>query len=219
VRRQAEADRIAAETNRREQEEREQREAADVKRRQAADRLVAEAKRREQEERERHEADAKRCQADEEWRRREAAEAEKLRREATEAEERQREAAREAAASAEERDIDEIVPALVALKKRYKEDDPKGLLTCLQTLRAYISNLAKSPQEAKFQRINCDNGAFKTRVAAFDGAFSVLRACGFEEEGRALVVGPVFLRKKGPRLFDALAKVDVVIAQVQSSSS
>mmetsp|Transcript_53709 Transcript_53709/g.98156 ORF Transcript_53709/g.98156 Transcript_53709/m.98156 type:complete len:104 (+) Transcript_53709:448-759(+) len=102
----------------------------------------------------------------------------------------------------------------MGLRRRYKEDS-QGLATCLQTLRTYINNLARNPHEVKFQRINCENAAFKNRVAAYEGATAVLGACGFEKDGTSLVVGEAFLKSKGPALFDAVAKLDVLIDQLK----
>mmetsp|Transcript_27805 Transcript_27805/g.73442 ORF Transcript_27805/g.73442 Transcript_27805/m.73442 type:complete len:751 (-) Transcript_27805:356-2608(-) len=157
-------------------------------------------------------ADATKQRQAEDWRRRELAEQDALRREAFEAEERKREAERTLAP--EEKKEDDVVTALLALRKKYRETDPKGLATCLQTLRTYINNLARNPHEPKFQRINCDNNAFRQRVAGFEGAIGVLLACGFEEDGSALAVPQVFIKSKGPKLFDALAKVDVMLNQL-----
>lgn len=88
----------------------------------------------------------------------------------------------------------------------------------MQTLRTYINNLALNPHEAKFQRINTENAAFQKRVAGFEGARAVLIACGFEEqEDGTLAVPSTFVKTKGSKLFDALAKVDVVLDQVKAS--
>merc|ERR1712060_445457 len=114
---------------------------------------------------------------------------------------------------------DGVVRALVTLRQHHAGVDPNGLVTCLQTLRTLIGNLARSPHEAKFQRIRSDTTAFRSRVAAFDGATAVLQACGFGEEDGAWVVDPGFLKTKGPRLWDALAKVDVMLDQVKQRAS
>jgi len=111
------------------------------------------------------------------------------------------------------------VKALVALRRGYLEADPAGLATCLQTLKTLIGNLARNPQDPKFQRVRCDTGAFRSKIAPFDGATAVLKACGFseqEEEG-AWVVDPAYIKSKGPRLFDALAKVEVMLNQAQAA--
>mmetsp|Transcript_109650 Transcript_109650/g.189714 ORF Transcript_109650/g.189714 Transcript_109650/m.189714 type:complete len:490 (+) Transcript_109650:3-1472(+) len=158
------------------------------------------------------EAEARRQEAEAEARRRAAREEEDLRREREEAETRRREA--EGVAQSEEKEGNELVSALMGLRRRYKEDS-QGLATCLQTLRTYINNLARNPHEVKFQRINCENAAFKNRVAAYEGATAVLGACGFEKDGTSLVVGEAFLKSKGPALFDAVAKLDVLIDQLK----
>lgn len=112
---------------------------------------------------------------------------------------------------------DPVAMTLMTLRRRYKDTDKAGLATCLQTLQKYISNLASNPSEVKFQRINCQNQAFQTRVAAFEGAVDVLSACGFStaEDGESLVVGPEFLKSKGSRLFDALTKINVLVDQLK----
>eukprot|EP00971_Amphidinium_carterae_P054825 1080021-Amphidinium_carterae.1 len=37
----------------------------------------------------------------------------------------------------------------MALRRKYWDADPEGLMTCLQTLRTYLNNLANSPHEQK----------------------------------------------------------------------
>ncbi|CAK0903855.1 unnamed protein product, partial [Prorocentrum cordatum] len=140
-------------------------------------------------------------------------EAEQLQAERREAE--RREAERRQAEAPPERDADEVVQALVALRRLHLEADPGRLATCLQTLKAYIGPGWGPAVPRKFHRIRADNAAFRERVAALEGAPAVLRACGFapEEGGAAWVVDPAFLRTKGPRLWDALAKVDVMLEQ------
>lgn len=214
-----------AEAQRRREEEAQQaqrqRESEEVERRRRA---LAEAERQRREateaeraaveaERQRQEALRRQAAAETEARRREAEEAEALRRERREAEE--REHAAQKAAQPEEPKADGLVQALVALRRRH-EADPSGLATCLQTLRAYINNLARNPSDAKFQRINCDNNAFRTRVAAFEGSIAVLEACGFTADGSSMAVSADFVKTKGPRLWDALAKVDVMLEQVKA---
>mmetsp|Transcript_15720 Transcript_15720/g.36896 ORF Transcript_15720/g.36896 Transcript_15720/m.36896 type:complete len:371 (+) Transcript_15720:88-1200(+) len=105
--------------------------------------------------------------------------------------------------------------ALMALRKKYKEQDPEGLTTCLSTIRTYLNNLAVSPHEPKFQRINCENNAFRTRVAPFEGAVDILLACGFQQDGTSLAVPADFAKTKGSKVWDVLAKVDVTIEQVK----
>ncbi|CAE8617502.1 unnamed protein product [Polarella glacialis] len=142
-------------------------------------------------------------------------EAEALRREREEAEQRRREA--EAPAEAQ-REPDGVVSALQALWRLHHKSDPAGLCACLQTLRSYIGNLAKNPSDQKFQRINCENGHFLAKVANIQGATAVLEACGFVPDGSSLVVCSDFLKSKGPKLWDALSKVDVILDQVKRIS-
>lgn len=142
-------------------------------------------------------------------------EAEDLQREKNEAEARRREAE---SASLPQKEVNAVVQALVALRKRYKDSDPDGLTICIQTLRAYINNLARNPHEAKYQRISCENNAFRTRIAAFEGASAVLLACGFIETSGAMVMGSDFMKTKGSRLWDALTKLDVMLDQVKAAT-
>mmetsp|Transcript_12797 Transcript_12797/g.22657 ORF Transcript_12797/g.22657 Transcript_12797/m.22657 type:complete len:623 (+) Transcript_12797:62-1930(+) len=142
-----------------------------------------------------------------------AREAEELRREKEEAEKRKQEA--EAPALA--KDADPVVVALQALRRLHQQRDPGALATCLQVLQAYIGNLAKNPQEPKFQSINCENANFRSKVAALEGSIAVLEACGFVAQGTTLVVSQDFIKTKGPKLWDALNKVDVMLQQVKRS--
>ncbi|CAE7284767.1 ubxn-6 [Symbiodinium natans] len=103
-----------------------------------------------------------------------------------------------------------------ALRRLHLKRDPAALATCLQTLHAYISNLAKNPQESKFHSINCQNGNFRSRVASLEGGIAVLEACGFVAVDEKLCVDPDFMRSKGPKLWDALSKVSVLLEQVKS---
>jgi len=171
--------------------------------------VEAERKRREAIELERTQREA----AEVENRKREAREAEELAKERREAEERMREAERKAQPEEKQKESSELVNALVAMRKRYKED-PEGLATCLKTLGTYIRNLANSPQEQKYQQINTENNAFQKRVAAYEGSTAVLTACGFTKSGTSLVTDAEFLRTKGSRLFDAVAKIDVMVSQL-----
>lgn len=144
---------------------------------------------------------------------RQSKEVEELQKERYEAEVRQRSRETEALKS-HGREVDAVVQALVALKKRHAEADPTGFAICLKTISAYLGNLARNPQDHKFQHINCDNPAFKSRVLAFEGAAAVLEACGFRAEGDAFVADTECLRTRS-RLWDALAKVDVMLDQLK----
>mmetsp|Transcript_26005 Transcript_26005/g.60101 ORF Transcript_26005/g.60101 Transcript_26005/m.60101 type:complete len:381 (+) Transcript_26005:91-1233(+) len=114
--------------------------------------------------------------------------------------------------------VDAAKEALMALRRKYWDADPEGLMTCLQTLRTYLNNLANSPHEQKFQRIKCDNNAFCTRVAPYEGAVDVLLGCGFERDGAWLAVPDDFAKTKGSKIWDVLAKVEFLIEQVKSKS-
>lgn len=165
----------------------------------------------------RQEAEAQKKRSESEAQQREVKkEAEELERERAEAELRARQSTTTPAETEnKKKEADEVVQALVALRKRYIELDPNGLATCLKTLRAYVNNLAKNPQEVKYQRINCENNAFRTRIAAFDGAVAVLTAIGFQQqEDGALAVNADFVRTKGFHLSNVLTKVDIMIGNL-----
>lgn len=161
------------------EQERERKEREERRLEEEARRLEAEAKAKEQE-------------LALQEKRRQSREAEDLQREREEAEARSRTTLVASTEKAERKasDGDDLVHALGVLRKTYKDSDPAGLVTCLKTLEKYIDNLAQNPHEAKFQRINCENPSFQSRVAVFDGAIDVLRACGFTKEGAQLVGTP-----------------------------
>eukprot|EP00405_Crypthecodinium_cohnii_P008964 CAMPEP_0206427124 /NCGR_PEP_ID=MMETSP0324_2-20121206/4835_1 /ASSEMBLY_ACC=CAM_ASM_000836 /TAXON_ID=2866 /ORGANISM="Crypthecodinium cohnii, Strain Seligo" /LENGTH=759 /DNA_ID=CAMNT_0053892307 /DNA_START=135 /DNA_END=2415 /DNA_ORIENTATION=+ len=139
----------------------------------------------------------------------EDAEAQALKREREEAQARMNESEEGATAT------NLFVQALLTLRKRYKDSDPGGLKTCLQTLRAYIKNIVDNPVEPKFHRINCENGAFKNRIASFAGAQEVLEALGFVLEASQLMVTPSWVSTNRQRLWEALSKVNVMLDQMQ----
>lgn len=123
------------------------------------------------------------------------------------------------AAKAAPGDKEAVAQALVALRRQHLQARPAELLLCLRTLRAYVGNLASKPHETKFQRISKDNAAFSSRVACLEGATAILVACGFAEQPEAWEMDPGYLKKKGPALFDALAKIDVMVDQVQAKAA
>jgi len=61
---------------------------------------------------------------------------------------------------------------------------------CLKVLKAYVSNVADNPDEAKYKSIKTDNKVFKTKVKPFVGAKQLLLAVGFSptDDGNALVL-------------------------------
>lgn len=137
-----------------------------------------------------------------------------------------------ARAATKDKKTDDVVQALVHLKRHHGSADLPRIALCLRTLRTYIDNIARFPHDAKFQHIRCSNPAFRERVEAVAGAVAVLEACGFRrrrppasgaagDEGDAmgdvLAIDEAFLKTKGMRLWDALAKIDVVLGQVQSA--
>jgi len=120
----------------------------------------------------------------------------------------------EEAKQSEEKGSNAVVSALVALRNKYKESDLAGLVTCLTTLQTYIKNLSSNPEEPKFRHINMENGGFKKRVAAFEGAIAVLLACGFHQETSTLVYVDV-ARSSEPALSDVLRKIDILVDQLK----
>lgn len=152
-------------------------------------------------------------------RRREQKEQEDILREKAEAEARGREASAAAATKATPSGKDDLLLALSALRKKYKDTNAAGLAKCLKTLHTYISNLAKDPTEPKFQSINCQNAAFIARVGEYDGADAVLKAIGFVARGDGqMVIEPDFAKSKGPYMWDALAKIDVLIKEAETKA-
>jgi len=122
-------------------------------------------------------------------------------------------------ASVEGVSAEAVSSALVNLRRLHLEVRPSELATCLRTLKAYVGNLASKPLELKFQRIRKDNNAFSSRVACMEGATAVLKACGFEDHEEAWAVDPGYMKSKGPALFDALAKIDVLLNHAESKAS
>jgi len=61
---------------------------------------------------------------------------------------------------------------------------------CLKILLAYVRNVVDHPTEVKYQSINVENKAYRTKVKPFVGAKSLLLAIGFapNEKGDALVL-------------------------------
>merc|ERR1712187_338290 len=82
---------------------------------------------------------------------------------------------------------EQLIHHLGKLKKQYKDTNPAGLKTCLETLKAYGKNLKDNPQEPKFKTLKVENKAFQARIAPFDGAMDVLDCIGFEDKGEVLV--------------------------------
>jgi len=179
-------------------------------------RALADAERRAKDQAEQAEGAERRRHSDEaeaaDDKRRALQEAEELRRERADAEARQ-----QAEQPEQDRGPDSFIQTLMALRKRYKDSDPAGLATCLQTMRSYINNIVVNPVEPKFHRINCDNNAFRSRVAAFDGATAVLEALGFTPDGTTLLVTGPWVSANKKKLWEAQNKVDVILEQVKSA--
>jgi len=82
---------------------------------------------------------------------------------------------------------EQLIHWLGKLKKNYKDSNPDGLKTCLNTLKIYGTNLKENPQEPKFKSLKLDNKAFQNRIAPFPEALEVLTVIGFENKGDVLV--------------------------------
>ncbi|EER01676.1 conserved hypothetical protein [Perkinsus marinus ATCC 50983] len=74
------------------------------------------------------------------------------------------------------------------LKKENKENNLKGLMTCLKTLRVYLQNAHDHPTEKKYHKINKSNKAFVERVSSFKEAIEILEQCGFTDTGASLEI-------------------------------
>merc|ERR1712194_427466 len=77
---------------------------------------------------------------------------------------------------------DQVAYFLSSLKKKYKDDNPEGLKTCLATLKIYIKNLSENPLEPKFKVLKLENKAFQSRISPFPEAIEFLDVMGFEKK-------------------------------------
>ncbi|XP_026193165.1 UBX domain-containing protein 1-A [Cyclospora cayetanensis] len=107
-----------------------------------------------------------------------------------------------------------------ALLKNYRKEDPQKLLVCLTTLRVYAINAKDNPTEPKYHRIRqglCspqkENAAFKSRVLPCEGVLQLLDACGFKDQGDALVIEG---QPDGFVLAQAVKFFDLLIGQLRS---
>lgn len=131
-----------------------------------------------------------------------------------ESEKSQREEAVSPKSNAEDKVKAEFACVLAALVRKYRLEDPAGLVRCLQTLSIYIGNSARNPSDAKFQHINCQNKGFLSRVAAFQGAVDVLKACGFVDAGAQVVYTADAGKASGISLWEAQSKIDIMVEQI-----
>ncbi|KAL5998748.1 hypothetical protein ACLOJK_009695 [Asimina triloba] len=69
---------------------------------------------------------------------------------------------------------------LRSLKQNHKDDDAK-VKRAFQTLLAYVGNVAKNPDEEKFQKIRLSNPSFQDRVGSLQGGIEFLELCGFQK--------------------------------------
>lgn len=69
------------------------------------------------------------------------------------------------------------------------------LKTCLNTIRVYIENIFKNPNEEKFRKINSTNQNFCTRVKDVPGGSAMLNLAGFVEENGFFVMKNVDLNQ------------------------
>merc|ERR1712174_186715 len=77
---------------------------------------------------------------------------------------------------------DQVAHWLSSLKKKYKDENPEGLKTCLSTLKIYIKNLMENPQDPKFKKLKLENKAFQSRIAPYEGAIEFLDVMGFDKK-------------------------------------
>ena len=77
-----------------------------------------------------------------------------------------------------------IKHGLKTVRTLYTEDRNPGVAkTCFKTISVYLTNVLKNPTEEKFRKINLANEAFQKRVGKINGAMSILKGSGFEEQG------------------------------------
>jgi len=89
-----------------------------------------------------------------------------------------------------------------------KKLPPAEAQAAVKTLHAYISNLAKNPMDIKFHKINTENKNFASTVAKHQDAITLLKLCGFQQEGSFLVMDEGFMKSKGSFLWNIVAKLD-----------
>jgi hypothetical protein len=122
------------------------------------------------------------------------------------------EAAEQEKALKEKSSKDQVAHWLSGLKKKYKDDNPEGLKTCLSTLKVYIKNLMDNPQDPKFKKLKLENKAFQSRIAPFEGAIEFLDVMGFEKKEDCLEQ-----RKSIPDGWlcgNAIKFIDLILGQV-----
>ncbi|KAE8966883.1 hypothetical protein PF005_g28679 [Phytophthora fragariae] len=68
----------------------------------------------------------------------------------------------------------------VGILKKYRVGNDG--LTALKTLNVYVKNLIEKPDEEKFRTINLENPAFRKRVASLVGGVALLKALGYEKD-------------------------------------
>ncbi|KAG6594112.1 thioredoxin 1 [Phytophthora cinnamomi] len=68
----------------------------------------------------------------------------------------------------------------VGILKKYRVGNDG--LTALKTLNVYVKNLIEKPDEDKFRTINLENPAFRKRVASLVGGVAFLKALGYEKD-------------------------------------
>ncbi|CAF2311660.1 hypothetical protein YC2023_121450 [Brassica napus] len=68
------------------------------------------------------------------------------------------------------------------------EDDAK-VKRAFQTLRTYMGNVSKNPDEEKFRKIRLTNQTFQDRAGSLKGGIEFVELCGFEKmEGEDVLV-------------------------------
>lgn len=62
--------------------------------------------------------------------------------------------------------------------------------TCLKTVHTFIKNVAQSPDDERFRKVNLEKPAIQTRVAKVNGGLAILKGVGFKQadDGNYLVI-------------------------------
>ena len=61
------------------------------------------------------------------------------------------------------------------------------LETCFKTIKIYLSNILKDPNELKFRKINKNNEGFKNRISKLIGGVNILKELGFLENSEGFL--------------------------------
>lgn len=100
------------------------------------------------------------------------------------------------------------------LKKNYMTQNPSGLKTCLNTVKAYTGNAKNNLTDPKYHKIKKANKAFTERVAPFPEALDLLRACGFKDDEDPEFMAVVTSTADGFLLGECLKFVDLILGKL-----